>query len=267
MVFGDPKNLPLVFLHGFLGSGMSWRDISIALQQDYFCIMPDLPGHGENTKDELSSPLSFEFLTNWLFHLLDEYHAPQIHLVGYSLGGRVALAFAVRHPEKILSLTLESANPGILDGTERSRRLTEDTARAESILKDGMSAFVDKWYRMPLFASLTSQPDKLSAIKEAASRNDVQWMAKVIRELSPGLQTPLWDSLPNLSFPVLLMAGSEDKKYVQVIQKMAERIQNSRSAIVPNAGHNIHVEQPERYISLLKDFLQAIKIPTKNKRL
>lgn len=264
MVLGDPQNPPLVFLHGFLGSGRSWRDIYVALQGEYFCITPDLPGHGENTKGELSSLLGFEFLTEWLSHLLDEYHAPQIHLVGYSLGGRAALAFAVRHPEKILSLTLESANPGILDGTERLRRLTEDTARAESILKNGMSAFVDKWYRMPLFASLTSQPDKLSAIMEAASQNDAQWMAKVIRELSPGLQTPLWDSLTNLSFPVLLMAGSKDKKYVQVIQKMAEQIPNSRSAIVPNAGHNVHAEQPEKYISSLKDFLANLEVTGKS---
>ncbi|MBI3170600.1 MAG: 2-succinyl-6-hydroxy-2,4-cyclohexadiene-1-carboxylate synthase [Chloroflexi bacterium] len=254
---GDPKNPPLFFLHGFLGSGRSWRDINAALQKDYSCIMPDLPGHGENTKGELSSPLNFELLTDWLSHLLDEFHIPKIHLVGYSLGGRIALAFACRYPKKILSLTLESANPGILDESERTRRLAEDAARAESILKDGMSAFVDEWYKMPLFASLNKHPEKLSTIKEAASRNDPQWMAKVIRELSPGLQTPLWDSLPTLSFPVLLIAGGEDKKYVQVTQKMTERIPNSRSVIVPDAGHNVHAEQPETYISLLKDFLQV----------
>ncbi|MBI5353565.1 MAG: 2-succinyl-6-hydroxy-2,4-cyclohexadiene-1-carboxylate synthase [Chloroflexi bacterium] len=252
MFIGNPKNPPLVFLHGFLGSGKSWRDIAETFSENYFCILPDLPGHGENTKLDLNSTINFDYLTNWLSQLLDEIPAPKIHLIGYSLGGRAALTFACRYPERILSLTLESASPGIVDLDERTHRIDEDSARAESILKDGMSAFVDKWYRMPLFASLNSNPEKLSAIKEAASRNDPRWMAKVIRELSPGLQTPLWDSLAKLSFPILLIAGEKDEKYVQVIKKMSERIPSAQKNIVSEAGHNVHAEQPEKYIELIR---------------
>ncbi len=255
MFVGNPKNPPLVFLHGFLGSGKSWRGIARSFSENYFCILPDLMGHGENTNLEINSPLNFDVLTNWLFQLLDEIPAPKIHLVGYSLGGRAALTFASRYPERILTLTLESASPGIVEQAERARRLVEDSVRAESILQNGMSAFVEQWYRMPLFASLHSQPEKLSAIKEAAKQNDPRWMAKVIRELSPGLQTPLWDSLPNLYYPVLLIAGAKDEKYVQVIRKMAELIPTAQKNIVPEAGHNVHAEQPEKYISLLNDFL------------
>lgn len=250
---GNPKNPPLVFLHGFLGSGKSWHDINVALQEQYFCILPDLIGHGENTNLDINSPLNFDVLTNWLHLLLDEIPAPKIHLVGYSLGGRAALTFASRYPEKILTLTLESASPGIVDESERARRLAEDSARAESILKDGMSAFVDQWYRMPLFASLNSHPQKLSSIKASAKQNDSRWMAKVIRELSPGAQTPLWDSLPMLSFPVLLIAGAKDEKYVQVIHKMAEWIPDCKHIIVPNAGHNVHAEQPGKFIEFFRN--------------
>ena len=252
---GNRKNPPLVFLHGFLGSGQSWLEIARPLSEDYFCILPDLPGHGENINGNLSAPLNFNTLTEWLLYLLDEIPAPKIHLVGYSLGGRAALAFACRYPERILSLTLESASPGITDESERTRRLAEDSARAESILREGMSAFVDKWYRMPLFASLKSHPEKLSAIKESASHNDPRWMAKVVRELSPGAQTPLWDSIANLSFPVSLIAGGKDEKYVQTIQKMAGRIPHAQQVVVPDAGHNVHAERTEEYISLLQKFL------------
>ena len=261
LTLSNPKNPPLVFLHGFLGSGQSWLEIARPFRENYFCILPDLPGHGENTNLDVNSPLDFDILTEWLFRLLDEIPAPKIHLVGYSLGGRAALAFACRYPKRILTLTLESVNPGIVDQAERALRLAEDTARAESILKDGMSTFVDKWYRMPLFASLNFHPEKLSAIKESASRNDPRWMAKVIRELSPGAQTPLWDSLSNLSFPVLLIAGGKDEKYVQVIRKMAEQISNCKHIIVPGAGHNVHAEQPEEYISLLQKFPQFKSSP------
>ncbi|MBI5946110.1 MAG: 2-succinyl-6-hydroxy-2,4-cyclohexadiene-1-carboxylate synthase [Chloroflexi bacterium] len=255
MFLGNSESPPLVFLHGFLGSEKSWHDINVALQEQYFCILPDLIGHGKNTNLEINSPLNFDVLTDWLLQLLDKIPAPKIHLIGYSLGGRVALHFAVHHPERIHSLILESASPGIMDETERAKRLVEDSARAESILRDGMSAFVENWYRMPLFASLNSHPEKLSTIKESAKQNDPRWMAKVIRDLSPGAQTPLWDSLSKLSFPVLLISGAKDEKYLQVIHKMSERIPSAQKNIVPEAGHNVHAEQPEKYISLLKNFL------------
>ena len=255
LTLGNPKNPPLVFLHGFLGSGKSWLEIARPFSENYYCILPDLPGHGENISLDINSPLNFDVLTNWILRLLDEIHAPKIHLVGYSLGGRAALTFACCYPERILTLTLESASPGIVDETERARRFAEDSARAESILKDGISAFVEQWYRMPLFASLNSHPQKLSSIKESAKQNDPRWMAKVIRELSPGAQSPLWDSLPMLSFPVLLIAGAKDEKYVQVIHKMSERIPSAQKNIVPDAGHNVHAERPNKYVSLLKKSL------------
>lgn len=217
--------------------------------------MPDLPGHGDNIQIDITAPLNFDILTEWLSRLLDQIPVSKIHLVGYSLGGRAALTFACRYPERILTLTLESANPGIADESERARRLAEDTARAKSILEDGMSAFVENWYHMPLFASLSTHPKKFTAIKESAKSNRPDWMAKVIRELSPGAQKPLWNLLPNLPMPVLLIAGKYDEKYVQIIHKMAEQIPIARHCIVPEAGHNVHAEQPERYVSLLHGFL------------
>lgn len=255
MFIGDKKNPPLVFLHGFLGRGESWLEVARSFSENYFCILPDLPGHGENINGDISSPLNFDVAMNWLLHLLDEIPVGKIHLVGYSLGGRIALTFASRYPERIITLTLESASPGIIDPSERVRRFAEDSSRAESILKNGMYAFVEQWYKIPLFASLNSHPQKLSSIKESAKQNDPHWMAKVIHELSPGAQTPLWESLSKLSFPVLLIAGEKDEKYAQMIPKMAKMIPNCKQVIVPNAGHNVHAEQREEYISLLKEFL------------
>ncbi len=254
---GNSQNPPLVFLHGFLGSGQSWLEIARPFSEEYFCILPDLPGHGENTNGDLSSFLNFDILTEWLLHLLDEIPAPKIHLVGYSLGGRAALTFACRFPERILTLTLESASPGIVDESERARRLAQDAARAKSILKDGMSAFVEQWYRMPLFASLNNHAEKLSVIKESASLNDPRWMAKVILELSPGAQTPLWDSLANIAFPVLLIGGKKDEKYAEALRRMAEKIPASRHVLVAEAGHNVHAEQPGQFILLLDEFLKS----------
>lgn len=259
---GNPHNPPLVFLHGFLGKGKSWLEVARPFSGRFYCILPDLPGHGDNTQRDITAPLNFDILTEWLSRLLDQIPVSKIHLVGYSLGGRAALTFACRYPERILTLTLESASPGIVDGSERARRLAEDTARAESILENGISAFVENWYHMPLFASLSNNhPQKLSAIKASAKSNRPDWMAKVIRELSPGAQRPLWDSLSTLSFPVLLITGEKDEKYVQVIHKMAEQISNCKHVIVPETGHNVHAEQTKEYISLAQKFLQIKSSP------
>jgi 2-succinyl-6-hydroxy-2,4-cyclohexadiene-1-carboxylate synthase len=261
MIVGDRRHPPLVLLHGFLGRGEGWSALAEALQNEYFCLLPDLPGHGGNRDFSLDAPLDFDSVAAWLARTLDDFRLPQVHLVGYSLGGRVALHFAVHYPQRIRSLTLESANAGIVDEAERARRLAEDFARAEALLEQGMAAFVEGWYEMPLFASLRERPRTLARIKAAASANDPAWMAKVIRELSPGAQAPLWDSLAGLSFPVLLIGGAKDEKYIPILRKMAQAIPSAQIKIVPGAGHNVHAEEPQRYLSLLREFLRVQSAP------
>lgn len=257
MIFlGNPHHPPLVFLHGFLGSGAGWRDLAAALQDEYFCLLPDLPGHGANRTFDFDAPLDFDAVAGWLAGVLEGLSLTSIHLAGYSLGGRVALHFAVHYPERIRSLTLESANAGIVDEAGRVLRLAEDTARAAAILRDGMAAFVEEWYEMPLFASLKRRPQTLARIKEAAKANDPAWMAKVIRELSPGAQAPLWDRLPRLTFPVLLIAGEKDEKYIHIVRRMAQAMPLAHTRIVAAAGHNVHAEEPQVYLSLLREFLR-----------
>ena len=251
---GSPQNPPLVFLHGFLGSRASWRQVACRLSRLYFCILPDLPGHGENPWP-LEASLDFEIVNDWLLRLLETFSAPKIHLAGYSLGGRAELNFACRYPQRILTLTLESTSPGIPEACERARRLEEDSARAELLLREGLPAFLESWYAMPLFASLQARPALRAALKKAAVQNDPRQMAKVIRALSPGLQAPLWNCLPALDFPVLLIAGEQDKKYVQVTRQMAAKMPTAHHVIVPGCGHNVHAEQPQILITPLRQHL------------
>ncbi|GAB4481765.1 MAG: 2-succinyl-6-hydroxy-2,4-cyclohexadiene-1-carboxy late synthase [Anaerolineales bacterium] len=256
LTLGSPQNPPLVFLHGFLGSRFSWREVAESLSGEYFCLLPDLPGHGENLWN-LDAPLDFEILNDWLLRLLNNFSAPKIHLAGYSLGGRAALNFACRYPEKILSLTLESASPGLVSGDERARRLEQDSARAAEILREGLPAFLEKWYAMPLFASLQARPALLNALKQSAAQNDARQMAKVIRALSPGLQAPLWEFLPGLNFPLLLLAGEKDEKYARLTAQMAARLPAARLEIVAGAGHNLHAEKPKVVAKCLRSIISS----------
>jgi len=248
---GDSKNPPLVFLHGFLGSGRSWLPIAEFFAPKYFCVLFDLPGHGRNPTGNLNSPLSFEETSQWIQNELNALGLDEITLAGYSMGGRAALAFANRHPRRVRALILESAQPGIEAEEERARRRAEDAARAALILKNGMAAFVERWYESPLFASLHTRPTLKRALKKSAAENNPLWMAKVIQDLSPGKEPSLWKALPALHLPVLLMAGEKDEKYCAILENAQRALPNSQLNIIGAAGHNVHAEEPSAYCEIL----------------
>lgn len=261
-IYGDPKNPPVLFLHGFLGRGMDWQRVAKVLARGYFCIMPDLPGHGKNIfhprPEEMNTRLSFKRLNKDLCTLLDSLSLRQTHLVGYSMGGRAALYFAIHYPESVLSLALESASPGIKNSDERRARRREDDWRAEMILSGGIEHFVDHWYTLPLFHSLHSYPDVRMQTIAQRKVNQAISVAKVIRDLSPGRQPVVWDHLPSLEMPVLLISGGLDEKYVALGRQMNAHIPRSLWKIIPASGHTSHLEQPEFFSSLLWEFLDEV---------
>jgi len=257
---GDPRNPPLVLLHGFMGCGADFLPIAAALQDDFFCLLPDLPGHGENTARDWDSPLSFPRLAEEFSRLLTAFGISSCALGGYSLGGRIALYLAHRLPRRVEALILESASPGLEGEPERRTRLETDRRRAALMARIGMAAFLERWYAMPLFASLRAHPEALKRITAERARNDPRWMGKVIVELSPAVQPPLWEALPAISQPALLIAGAQDAKYAALMPRMAARMPRARLVTVAGAGHNVHLEQPQTCIRLLRDWLRA-RIP------
>lgn len=244
---------PIVFLHGFLGRGSDW--LPIARQLPAYGFMPDLPGHGDNTHLPLSTPLTFDTLADGFMRWLDHLKLKAINLVGYSMGGRLALYTAIKFPARINALVLESANPGLAEPQTRRARAKLDDERAQTLRQAGMSAFVDRWYGMELFSSLKQQPALFEQTTVARKQNDPRWAAKVIAELSPGRQPSLWERLDDLPMPVLLMAGALDTKYIELTKKMGSLIPGATFKIIPHAGHNIHLEQPDVFTAALQSQL------------
>ncbi len=171
--------------------------------------------------------------------------------VGYSQGGRLCLQLALDRPEMVQRLVLVSASPGIADGAERAARREADERLAQEIERDGVDAFLERWLAQPLFATL---PRERSGIDERKARNTVEHLTYQLRVLGQGVQPSNWDRLGELRMPVLLIAGELDTKYVDLAQRMAERIADVRVAIVPGAGHACHLEQPEHVAQLLASF-------------
>ncbi len=251
---GDPTHPPLIFLHGFLGRGADFLPLAAPLSRRFYCLLPDLPGHGGTPLPE--KPLSFEHLCRQFRLLLEGLGIERFALAGYSMGGRLALYFAVQMAWRVRALVVESASPGLSAPAERAARMEADRQRARRMRHIGMAAFLQEWYEMPLFASLHRRPQALQAMRAArAAGNDPQKASRVIVELSPARQPPLWDALPSLPMPALFLAGALDPKYAALIPRMAARTPRGRALIVPEAGHNIHFEQPESWLRAVEDFL------------
>lgn len=247
---------PVVFLHGFMGTGTDWLNIAELCAESFFCLMPDLPGHGHNIELPISQPLNFDVVVEGLNDFFEQLGLNKVGLVGYSMGGRIAFYTAIRFPHKIKSLVLESSNPGIADEKDRQARAEVDDRRAKTLLSEGIDTFVEQWYDLGLFHTLKRYPQLFAKTKEKRKKNDAQWTAKIIRELSPGRQPSLWEDLDTVSMPVMLMAGALDSKYSEIMTAMSARIPEATVEIMPDAGHNIHLEKPKHFAELITGFLQ-----------
>lgn len=164
-------------------------------------------------------------------------------LAGYSMGGRLALALALRRPERVRGLVLVSASPGLAGASERAARHAADESLAERIEALGVEAFAREWAAQPLFAD---QPAEVAALAhEDRLRRSAAGLAAQLRGLGTGVMPPLWDRLGELALPVALVVGERDAKFRALAERMAERLPDGEIVVVPGAGHAVALEAPE----------------------
>jgi 2-succinyl-6-hydroxy-2,4-cyclohexadiene-1-carboxylate synthase len=251
---GDRHRPAILFVHGFMGSGADWADITSALDEHFCCIAPDLPGHGRSV-GLTPQVYTLEGASKMLRDLLDGLEISRATLAGYSMGGRLALYLALRYPGKCSGLFLESTSPGIEDAAERKARRHADEEEAKSLESGDFEEFLEDWYQQPLFASLARHEGLAQEIIEVRLRNDPRELARSLRGFGTGMQPSLWGDLPGLTVPALAIAGEFDEKFVRVSRRMAAWSPNVRAAVVRGAGHSVHIEAPGAYLALLKRFL------------
>ncbi len=247
----------MLFLHGFMGRAGDWRGISTGLDERFFRIAVDLPGHGAS----LGMPrdrYTMEGAACSVLEILDGAGMDRTTIVGYSMGGRLALYLALRHPDRCAGLFLESASPGLKDAGERAARRRADEEKAARLEGGNFRGFLRDWYRQPLFVPLSRDEDLLRRTIKDRGRNDPAELAKSLRGMGTGSQPSLWGDLPALRVPALAVAGGLDEKFVGISRRMASLTTGMRLAVVPGAGHNVHAEAPGAYLSLLGSFLPNI---------
>lgn len=254
---GDRSRRPLLFLHGFMGSAEDWlEDIISFFSNEFFCIVVDLPGHGQ-TAVVNETDYRMENCAGNLMALLDDLHISGCDVVGYSMGGRLGLYLAVSYPERFGRLVLESASPGLRTKEERTHRVRQDENLARRLEKQPLEPFVTDWHNQPLFASLDTSSERFQTLVERRLRNDKAGLSLSLRMMGVGAQPSLWDGLDRIKADLLLIVGQKDTKFRRIASEMRQRCPTAQVRVVEDAGHNVHFENPERYAKEVCQFLKA----------
>lgn len=232
---------PLVLLHGFTGSPASFDDVLAGLAPGL--VRPMLAGHGPDPVRVESWDAEIDRLVALLRRELD---APA-HLVGYSLGGRVAYGLLARAPELFARATLFGAHPGLLDEREREARRASDARWIALLEREGLDAFIAEWEALPLFAT---QPASIVDAQRAIRRSHrAEGLAHALEVLGLGAMPPV--DAGAIKTPLALVAGEHDAKHRALAEAFAPRI-GARVHVVPGVGHNVLAEAPEALAELLR---------------
>jgi 2-succinyl-6-hydroxy-2,4-cyclohexadiene-1-carboxylate synthase len=227
----------VVLVHGFTQTGRSWAPLVAGIESaGHDVVAPNVPA--DQGLWAAAAALAAECGSGtWM---------------GYSMGGRLALHVALSQPEAVGRLIVVGATGGIDDPIDRSARREADEARAVKLERFGVDAFLDEWLAQPLFAGLPADAAGL----EARRANSAATLASQLRLLGTGAQEPLWDQLPSLSMPVLVVAGERDAKFTELGTRLVDAIGgNASMVLVPRAGHACHLERPDAFLAAVIDFL------------
>jgi len=248
---------PLTLLHGFTGRASAWLPFA-ERWPGFRLVAVDLIGHGDSDSPPDLAHYRMPQCVDDLAALLDALGLERTALLGYSMGGRTALHFALRHPQRLSALVLESASPGISDPSERLARVRSDEELADRIERDGVEAFVDYWQSIPLWDSQKQLPEeRRAALRAQRLRNTATGLANSLRGMGAGAQEPVLERLHEVRVPTLFLAGALDERYVGLARTMSARVAGSEVRIIAGAGHAAHFEKPDAFAAEVSAFLSG----------
>jgi len=244
------SSTPTLFLHGFTGAADSWSEVISKF--DSYAVSVDIVGHGKSTFKDLNSDYSVDDCCEDLSEILDSLDIKRLNICGYSMGGRLAVAFAARYPDRVEGLLLESACLGIADKEDRESRYQEDLKLCRAI-EDNFAEFVQKWERNSLFHNQSNR-NELGFKKQREirlSHNPAQ-LSKALRAFSQGQMKSYESEFSKFDFPISIINGSDDSRYKLAGKMMSEMNKQATQHVVDNSNHNVHLESTDAFIDLIK---------------
>jgi len=261
-ILGPNQGPKVVFLHGLMGSGANWRKITTQLEDDYHILVFDQRGHGRSLQPEKG--YRPEDYADDLSKILDDLSWEKIILVGHSMGGRNALNFASRWPQRVMGLVLEDISPGSDDETvshiEGLLALVptpfESRAAAKSFLLE----------QFPQLIKGNKRAEQLgqyfySNIEEKPN-GQADWRfykPGVLASLKEGRVQERWHELQSLNMPTLVVRGETSTDLtLEHFAKMQSLNKNVQGVEIAAAGHWVHSDQPQQFLQTLKSFFATL---------
>ena len=254
----DKNKTTLLFVHGFSNSLSDWNEVISLINEKYNCIAIDLPGFGKSDSPIEIKYYSQDFLVELLQKFISSLKLKNIIPVGYSMGGRIVLSYVVKYHSNVKGVILESSTAGIISETERIARARSDYRLAKFIESHPIEDFVQRWVNIDLFESQKRLDEsKLNHLRQEKLLLNKVGLINSLIGFSTGVMRPLWEELPNIKIPVLLISGKLDKKFISVNQKMKLVFYNATLREIDNCGHNTHLEKPKEFVKILNEFLET----------
>jgi 2-succinyl-6-hydroxy-2,4-cyclohexadiene-1-carboxylate synthase len=257
----DGDGPALLLLHGFTGSTATMWPLGRTLTDRRRVLAVDLPGHG---RTGLLEPRDhrFEATLAALVRILDQRDIEETDVLGYSMGGRLALGLAVRHPDRIRSTVLVGGTAGYPSDAERAARRRSDSALADDLLERGLEWFVDHWMALPLFESQQRLGDRaLADARSLRLANDPEGLVASLLGSGTGAQPSFWGELEAVRGPVLLVVGDEDSRYRRLAFRLASSLSMAAIEVIPEAGHAAHLENLPAVAAAVLGFFDQVDGP------
>ena len=244
---------PLVCFHGFSESGSTWDGIEVP---GYRLIRIDSMGHGRSARPMELQPYELPQMLSDLHRVIYAVAGERYALMGYSMGARLALLYALEYPKEVTHLVLESGSVGIEDEEERQDRYLADIALGNRIREKDIQWFSETWAKLDIFKTQQSLPAKVQLqIQRRRLLNSPHALAFTLEGSGQGSMPYVGHRLSELTMPVCYISGELDTKYTAIGAEYFGDVH----CIVPQVGHNVHVEVSEVYRQILERFFYTCR--------
>jgi pimeloyl-ACP methyl ester carboxylesterase len=235
---------PVLLIHGGNLDHRMWDDQFDLLAERFRTVRYDVRGFGRSTPGDVEHSAHEDLLA-----LLDHLDVERAHIVGLSLGGRIAIDFALVHPERVIDLVL--AGPG-LSGWRFTPAPWHDRLR-EAVQTGDVAAIAEAWLKSDYMAPAMENPELAERLRTITVENDDLWL----REFRERRLDPLAvGRLEELQLPVLLILGDRDVPDIHdIVELIEQKVPDTRKVLIQGAGHMVNMERPEEFNRALVGFL------------
>lgn len=243
---------PLLLLHGFTGSSLDWADVVSDMASDRRVITYDQRGHGDSTNAGDAGAYTFARLATDLALVIEERGLAPLDLLGHSMGGIVAMQYAVAHRERLRSLILMDTAGAPAGGLGRAFiDMVVATARDQGmgVVAEMMVAFLQRQPRTP-------RPAVVERVRRKLTTMDVEAFAALGDEL--GTYESLLDDLAGLDMPVTVIVGEHDSGLRAGADTLAATIPGAELVVIPDAGHSPQEDNTAAWLAAVRSHLARV---------